>query len=512
MNDAGFGASAISGRDRSYSFRLDAVVIILILAGAAGVLAFAWVGYLGSDDVTYAVGAYGWLQQFPYVGGHGTIRYLITVPIAISFALFGDGEFQLVLPTIVYFAALILLTYGFVAHLLDRVTALLAAILMATLPLLAVQATTASADITEMTFVAASVWLYCLAATSRHPLALLLGAGACAGLAWLTRETTVALVLFYGLAFLAGYHIKRWQYFVIGAGFLAVWSCELLYLWVMTGDPLYRVNISLHHDSTVTRAYDSAGNLFVHPAINPLLMLLVNQEFAAFFWVAIPVCIALAAGRSMAPEARKVALLWIWVGLVWFLFFAVNSSLLPLNPRYATPTAYGAVIATAVFLRHLLCRGRIWTVGILVAGLLTTNLAAIHVENRDYMFGERALTQFVREQNRPVRTDPDTAHRALQLLEWAHSERLVEGGEPRQGELYLYNPIRAGFSSRLVKPEDASKFLPRAGWEVVWSVQPRPKLIGRALQSIGLDRAIPASLMRRLYLPHPGVTVYRVTG
>ena len=47
-------------------------------------LAFAWVGFLASDDVTYARGAYGWMEHFPYVGGHGTIRYPITIPMALS--------------------------------------------------------------------------------------------------------------------------------------------------------------------------------------------------------------------------------------------------------------------------------------------------------------------------------------------------------------------------------------------------------------------------------------------
>ena len=509
MSDVAFGTNAIGRDGRSARGFHDFVLIILILAATVAVLSFAWVGFLGSDDVTYVVGAYGWLQHFPYVGGHGTIRYLITVPIAISFRLFGEGEFQMILPTILYFAGLVVITYWFVARLIDRATAILAAILLVTLPLLAVQATTASADITEMVFIAASVWLYCLAAQSQRQAALLFGAGACAGLGWLTRETTVALVLFYGLAFLAGYRVKRSHYFIIGAGFLAVWSCELIYLWIMTGNPLYRIHISLHHDPTVTRQFDSAGNVFVHPAINPLLMLLINQEFGAFFWLAIPACIIVATRRSIDGQARKVAMLWIWVGLTWFLFFAVNSSLLPLNPRYATPTAYGAVIATAVLLRDLWSTQRTWAVLILV-GLLLTNLAAIHVENRDYMFGERALAAFVAEQHRVVYTDPDTAHRAQQLLEWERGEALVQAGAPRAGELFFYNPTRAGIPSRLVKPEDTGQYRPSAAWQTVWTAQPTPKLAGRILRTFGVDRFIPESLMRRLYLPHPGVTVYRI--
>ena len=334
-------------------FARDAALVLVLFLGMAAVLAFAWVGYLGSDDVTYATGAYGWLRQFPYVGGHGTIRYLITWPIALSFVAFGEGEFQLVLPTICYFAALIAVTYLCMARLLDRATAVVAAILVMTLPLFAVQATTASADITELTFIVASAWLFYIASTAARPFPLLFASGAAAGLAWLTRETAVALLLFYGLSFLAGYRIKRMHYFVMGAGFFAVWGCELAYLYAMTGNPLYRIFISLHHNSTVTRAVDVAGNLFVHQAINPIVMLLVDQEFAVFFSIAIPAIVLLLAKRVLPGPYAEIARLWSLLAITWFLFFAVNSSLLPLNPRYVAPTAYGAAIAVAIFLRWL---------------------------------------------------------------------------------------------------------------------------------------------------------------
>jgi 4-amino-4-deoxy-L-arabinose transferase-like glycosyltransferase len=510
MNDATLSGPAIDGRDRTGISVRDAALVVALLVAAAAILAFAWVGYLGSDDVTYATGAYGWLREFPYVGGHGTIRYTITWPIALSFLAFGEGEFQLVLPTICYFAALVIFTYLCVARLLDRQTAVLAGILVMTLPLFAVQATTASADITELVFIVASVWLFYVASISERPSLLLLASGATAGLAWLTRETAVALLLFYGLSFLAGYRIKRWQYFVMGAGFMAVWGCELIYLYVMTGNPLYRVFISLNHDSTVTRALDVAGNIFVHPAINPLVMLLVNQEFAAFFWVAIPVVALLLAKRVLPGRYVEIGRLWSLVAIVWFLFFAVNSSLLPLNPRYVAPTAYGAAIVVAIFLRALWLERRSWVAGVTFAGIVAANLAAIHAENRDYMFGERALAIFVSEGERSVRTDPDTAHRALQLLEWERTEQRVIAAAPAPGQLYFYNPIRAGFPSRLVKEADAAKYRPGPAWEVVWQLQPQPKLIGRVLKAAHLDRLIPEGLMRRLYLPHPGVTVYRV--
>ena len=64
--------------------------------------ALAWVGFIASDDVTYARGAYGWIEHFPFVGGHGTIRYPITIPMALSFLTFGGNEFAMVLPALLY--------------------------------------------------------------------------------------------------------------------------------------------------------------------------------------------------------------------------------------------------------------------------------------------------------------------------------------------------------------------------------------------------------------------------
>ena len=48
--------------------------LVLMLLVFLLLVAWAWVGYLGSDDVTFAIGGYGWLEDFPFVGGHGTIR------------------------------------------------------------------------------------------------------------------------------------------------------------------------------------------------------------------------------------------------------------------------------------------------------------------------------------------------------------------------------------------------------------------------------------------------------
>ena len=66
-------------------------------------LAFFWVGFLGSDDALYWRGASGWLNHFPYLGGdHWTLRHTLVVPMALARLIFGNSAASLALPTILY--------------------------------------------------------------------------------------------------------------------------------------------------------------------------------------------------------------------------------------------------------------------------------------------------------------------------------------------------------------------------------------------------------------------------
>jgi hypothetical protein len=85
--------------------------LTLVLFATAACLAFAWVGYLDSDDKNHLAGAFGWFYDPPYVAKyHGELRHFIAIPIAICFKLFGINEASIVIPNLVYFAVLVVLT------------------------------------------------------------------------------------------------------------------------------------------------------------------------------------------------------------------------------------------------------------------------------------------------------------------------------------------------------------------------------------------------------------------
>src|SRR5689334_20978788 len=92
-----------SASTRLFLYLLVMMGLFLALIVSAGI------HYLGSDDVTYWAGGQGWLQHFPYIGGHGTDRETIVLPLAAASRLLGNNIFALVLPTVLYSSGLIIL-------------------------------------------------------------------------------------------------------------------------------------------------------------------------------------------------------------------------------------------------------------------------------------------------------------------------------------------------------------------------------------------------------------------
>jgi len=208
---------------------------------------FAWVGWLDSDDKRHVVEGIGWYEQFPYVGPlHPSLRHPIVFPLGMSFRLFGISEFSVILPNLLYYAGLLAVTYVFLSRFTNRHIAFIATALITTTPIFVIQATVVFSDITEAFFVALSFWLFMEATRIERPtLWLLLGAGAAAAMGWFTRETVGALILLFGVLFLAGYKLPRARYCIMAGGFLPLVALEALFMWGMTGSPIYRYTTML---------------------------------------------------------------------------------------------------------------------------------------------------------------------------------------------------------------------------------------------------------------------------
>jgi hypothetical protein len=237
-------------------------------------------------------------------------------------------------------------------------------------------------------------------------------AGAAFGLAMLCRETAVLALAGLGILFLAGRPLPRWAWLAAGGGAALVLGGEALFQWAMTGDPLHRYALAFNHDSTLDRAANEEGNLLVHSALDPLLVLLVNNEFALLFWLAIPAALAMRKGgmdwRRIAPVAA--------MGAASFVLVALLSHKLVLNPRYFTPTATAAAILAAAWLARLPVR-RAAAIG---GAALLMNLAMLGLQNNHPRWPSEALAAAAADHpSRPITADPDTMFRARQRLLWA---------------------------------------------------------------------------------------------
>lgn len=486
--------------------RLD---LLVLLAAFCSLVAIGWVGFIASDDVTFARGAYGWIEQFPYVGGHGTIRYPLTIPMAISFLTVGHNEVAMALPSLLYMLGALAIAWWLVANYAGRRAASLSLILAITCPLFVILASIANCDMAELFFQMGSIALFLTGLERERPARLFFFAGTMAGLGFLTRETSIFIALFYAPLFLTGYRQKRFSYLWIAAGFFAVWLIEIIYLWLMTGDPLYRINISLHHDSTIDRSIDLAGNLIIHPAIDPLLVLLFNQEFMFLYWIAIPAGIWLITSPDISRNERAFVRLIAWYGLVIFLASGAAVTLLPLNPRYFAIPTLVACLLLGIAAAKWWERGRSMLVIVTFAGLLVANGLGIMVENRSSIFGPRTYAQIAAQSDEPVHTDPMTRYRADILLKWNGAEARAIAAPPRTNLLYVWNPAFAAEPNPKMNAVIAPRYARPEG-KVVKVYRPPLGILAQALKGLGVEPLLPEKVRHKLTSPHPAVELIRV--
>jgi len=524
----------ISGASRAESFAhtvvksgpnyRQAVDIGAILFTGVVILSAAWVGYVGSDDHSYARGALGWLGQFPdpYVGDdHWTLRHPVVVPIAISLALFGLREVSLGLPSALMFLLFLAINYFYLHRFFDRNVALLSAVMLATTPLFAVQATFPQDVIVQVLAVSSSFWFFYSAARSENRMWLMFAAGLTSGVGWLTLETTAGLLLFYAILFLVGFGVPRRYYWIIAVGFILIVGAEIGYFTAFTGDPLYRYRIDLHHD-VVDRAgdvaaarqsgtvFDLEGNLSVGVFLQPVAALLLNQEFGLLFWLWAPASIWLYKQMIPAEERRLILLLNSLLG-VWILFISLNASVLWVVPRYYSIASWASVIVLAYSVRSFFeWSPRLAT--FMCVGWLATNLLCIYVENKTPLFAERALVAHVLKHRVVIYADPMTVTRAKLLLEFEGVEKLVVSAPAPKGAMAYVNLKNIERCKRLGLRCTWSwdNYIPKEDWTVVERMEPKTRLIGGFLNILRVEKLIPIEILNRINGHTDGAALYRV--
>lgn len=478
-----------------------------------------FVGYTGSDDGAYLEAARGWVQNFPFVGKNWwSLRLTIVIPLAMSIRIFGENEYSFAFPTLIYQIGIASLAAAMVTRITGLAGAVAAALLILTLPLFAIASSTANADLPEVFYIGLSLWLFLLAAERGGSTRLLFGAGVAAGLAMLTRETALPLILVYGMLFLLGFGMPRKRYWIMAVAFGLVVGSEMLYYFLLSGDPLHRYRIDFvgaavdDRPSVSGELFDRSGALRVAPLADPFVMLFGRISFGLLYYLAIPAVFWVWASRRERGINDHTARVMLLTSVVSFAFAALALRKLDLSPRYCSTTTFAIAIVFCLWFGGTFWPQHRRAATAALAVLVGTNLLGLILTNKDPMFGTRALVAYLSESNVPlVYVNPATAFRGGVLFEWAGQSSRLRSAVPHVGDLYFFDPMPFNSTWRKEDAGQRDLFLPQPNWQVVWRHQEEEGYIGRAVEWLGFDHFIPAPIFTKLTRPNPPVTIYRIT-
>jgi hypothetical protein len=480
------------------------------------------VGFQASDDASYLTGALGWLAKFPYVGeSHWTLRHTITIPTALAIGLLGLNEFAVSLSNVLYFFGFLAINAWYVSRYLGAPTAAVSTGLVIALPGFVVVATYLNSDIPELFFLSLSFWLFVNARNDPDRGILWVASGLSLGLAYVTRQTAAAMLVFVALAFLMRPAAPRVRYLLLGAGFLVVVAADWIYLTLMTGDVMYRFSVDFNHDrvdrlaeaarvATTGSLLDKEGNLSVNVFVDPLLSLFVSQKYTLLFWMLVPALFH--AWRQRFKEGSDVRSLICGLGVVSFLFISLNPKLY-LVPRYFIVCAWCASVIVAWWMNSLWMASRRALVVMLAAIYAVATTLALSVENTNPRFIERQLVAWVKQHPMEViHTDPETALRSRYFFQFAGlSMRSVIAEPPPSGAMAFFSADRVAQCAARPRCKDrAADFMPGQGWKELDSFEAAPRPVGQIVRAMGVDGYLPRDISRRILLPGGRVVIYFV--
>lgn len=508
--------------------RTEPLIVLALALLALALVSYFWVAYLGSDDQAYAVAALDWLRHFPALGqNHWALRYVPVLPIAASIGVLGPSTLAVALPNALAFAAFLIAHYAFLRATFGWRAAAIGCLILIVLPAFLELSTYANPDMPEAAAVILSYWVFLRLDRAQRPVLLALLAGILAGLAFLARETMLALLLTYGLLFLVRPLVPRSRYILMGLGFFLVVAPQVAFFAARTGDPLYRHTVSARAQAEVVdragnaaeaqaqgNIFDAEGVLAVHPFLAPFTAILVNPKFGLLFLLGIPAAIwLLRGGGTLAPRQWQTVALFSLLALVSFLFIALNTKALVLVPRYFVIAAVAISVPLAVAADRLLSLrpSLAWLAGLAYLGGCVAMLALL---NRAPLWPEETLVRLAALPGEPVYTDPRTANRAQFLLELRGLTERAKDTSPPPGALFLAREDIVDFCLRRAScqwKDRAEQYRVQPNWQVVERFPAPRRMAGDILYLLHLENRLPRDVVRKLSNPSDDIVLYRVT-
>lgn len=461
--------------------------LLVLLVCAAAALWIGWIGFEASDDSLYWQGAMKVMTQPPFPGdNHWTTRFPLTLTFAAMLRAMGQGFAAFAVTAMIFYALLVAVTGAFAARIAGARAGWIAALLTATLPVIVSHATTVSVDLIEAAALILGIMLLGGARADRRGYLRGVAAGVAFGVAVLCRETSVLPLVGLVPLFLLGRPVPRGVLIAVGVGVAIVLGGEALYQWALTGDPLRRYTIAFNHDDHIDRAANMEGNFLLWPPIDPLLVLLINDDFGLLFWIA-GAAVGLEAWGLVPREQRSRMVVLAAMAGAMFLLVAVLYGKLVLNPRYFTLPALTAVVIVAIWVARL---PAVWRTVLLVA-IVSSNLLLMGVGNAHPRWVMEAMVEASAAYPRElIAADPQTVRRALIPMLYAGRENL------------RYAPARAG-GLEIAAADHAP-----AGRVIARYPSP-PTKVGAILRALRLEPLVPGAVARRMFAPSPEAVLVR---
>ena len=363
-----------------------------IWAAALVVRLVFFAGFVGFDDTYYIDVAHrfatgDWTPSASQFG----LRIGLIVPAALVYRLFGVGDATTGLFPLLCSLATIPLAFVIGRLVAGETVGLLAAALLAVLPLDVIFASQL-AGTAPASLLAGLALLFYLRAQETHRARSFFAAGACVGFGCLCADVTLFCLI--PLSCHAAFVARRdWRTLWVPVGLASVFAGEALYYGIVSGDPLYRFSTLARQVATQGNVDALSSGLGLAYAVQPFLRLASEQEFGLFPAFLVP-AIWMAVRRPPHPHLRLLAL-WV-VTIFLYTSYGTVSPLrfapLPRLPRYLASVAIPAVILLAAWLMTLRPRWLHLSLG----ALIVSSLLCIAIDNgRAAKAPRRALVAFL---------------------------------------------------------------------------------------------------------------------
>lgn len=373
---------------RCGAVRVTWPLLLVLLAIVVRLLFF--VGYQGRDDrnyIAYAefVNSGGHLSQLdvqtPWIGRIG-----FWIPLAGSMKALGNTQAGYAAYSFTCSLAGVLLILALGRMTVGAGPAVLAGLLLTVMPLDVLYATKAYPDLPVGLYMTAAFWLVLRSRQSRSVL-LPCTAGLLLGLAYLHKESAVFAFIPFAITLRAWPRAYWRQVVLCGSAFAIVVFAELGFWSIVKQDPLYRLHTTdAALEQVVERQVDRRpARLLPGPRpddvyrsenslLDAILMLTTNEEFALFYWLALPI-VAFSSWRR--DRGTRDLRLWVLILLPMLLFLPVLEARYTLarDPRYYTCLTIPLLLVFSSYLFRVRPVVRWLTVGLVVS----TSLAAIFI-------------------------------------------------------------------------------------------------------------------------------------